>query len=126
MGSGAVEYESAHVRREPRRLDEPVIVGEQGSAEFGSESNMDGVGHRHVVTKSPRRGDQRTRLRSTSVPTIEPAQDGRGHFLGQRPGHDRLMSHDPGDFDVQRAIPAEQSAARDLGRSRVVAYALRR
>jgi len=78
-----------------------VIVGEQGSPEFGGERNVDGIGHGHVVTKSPRSGDQRSGLRLAQVPTIEPAQHLRGSLLGQRPSHDRLLSHDPGDFDVE-------------------------
>lgn len=43
VGSGAVECESAHVRRESGRVDERVVVGEQGLAEFGSESDVEGV-----------------------------------------------------------------------------------
>jgi catechol 2,3-dioxygenase-like lactoylglutathione lyase family enzyme len=101
VGSGAVECESAHVRRESGRVHKPVIVGEQGPAEFGSEPDVDGIGHRQVVTKSPRCGDQRSGLRSAQVPSIEPAQHCRGALLGQRPSHDSLMSHDPGDFDVE-------------------------
>ena len=60
-----------------------------------------GRGHGHVVTKSPRSGGQRTGLRLAQVPTIEPAQHLLGRLLGQRPSHDRLMSHDPGDFDIE-------------------------
>ena len=69
--------------------------------EFGGECHIDGIGHSHVVTKPPCGGDQRSGLRSAQVPSIEPAQHCRGALLGQRPSHDSLMSHDPGDFDVE-------------------------